>query len=130
MKSNALVLLFAVMFLALVPQQAFSQEEMMEAEEEMMIEPEGAFLTEEWLLGDVIALDSENNQLRVGYIDYDTEEEKEIAIQVDAETGYDNVSSLSEIKPGDVVSVDYITDSQGGALALNIRVDKSESETE
>ncbi|MGD9015303.1 MAG: hypothetical protein PVI33_04710 [Candidatus Omnitrophota bacterium] len=121
MKSYVLVLLFAVMLLAFTPQQAFAQEEMMAEQEE-------EFLTEEWLLGDVIAIDSENNQLRVGYIDYDTEEEKEISIQVDVQTGYDNVSSLGEIKINDVVSVDYIADSQGQAIALNIRVDKSEPE--
>ena len=121
MRSHILVLLFAAMLLAFAPAQAFSQEEMMEEERE-------EFLTDEWLLGDAIALDSENNQLKVSYIDYETEEEKEITIMVDADTGYDNVGSLAEIKVGDVVSVDYIIDSQGQAVAVNISVDKSEPE--
>ena len=123
MRSHILVLLFTVILLAFAGAQAFSQEE-------MMVEPEEELATEDWLLGDVVAVDLENSQLSVAYADYETDEEKEITIRVDANTGYDNFGSLEKIKVGDVVSIDYMLDPNGEAVALNIMLENSEPEVE
>ena len=87
---------------------------------------------EEWVLGDVIVLDFENNQLEISYIDYDNNAAEGMLINVDANTNYENVDSFSDIQIGDVVSIDYITCCGGKNTASNISVEriKKEEETE
>ncbi|MFC1658142.1 DUF5666 domain-containing protein [Candidatus Omnitrophota bacterium] len=136
MRSNELVMLLAVIILAFVTAQAFSQEaitgseEPMITSEEMMIEePEEEFVTEEWLLGDVVAVDLEGSSLSVSYMDNTTEEEKEISILVDAATQYENAGFLDEIAVGNVVAIDYLLEPGGNAVALNIRVEEQEADS-
>jgi len=132
MRSYLWVMLLAVMFLGFVAAQGFSQETVMDSQEEVtgsqeeMTEEE--FVTEEWLLGDVVAVDLENSRLIVSYIDNETEEEKEISLLVDEATTYENAVSLDEIKVGNVVAIDYILEPDGKAVALNIRVEEPESD--
>ena len=134
MRSNQLVMLLAVMILALVPALAFSQGTMVSSEDPMihsqetMIEEEPGeeFVTEDWLLGDVVTVDAQNSRLIVSYIDEKTEEEKEISLLVDSGTQYENVDSLDEIEAGSVVAIDYILQPGGDAVALNIRIEEPE----
>jgi len=81
----------------------------------------------EWLWGDVLAVDLEKKEIKVKHLDYETYTEKEIIIAVDAQTTYENVRSLEEIKPQDTVSIDYAVDSKGKNAAKNISVEKLEN---
>ena len=108
-----------VILFSLTTSQAFSQQAVLTEEglEFSMQE------NEEWVLGDVIALDLENKQLILGYIDYQANEEKEIVISVNSATDYTNVDSLKDIKIDAVVAIDYRISPEGEALALNIIVE-------
>jgi len=117
MKRNALALFSLVIFLSLTINQALSQQEELTGEEL-------GFPIQGWILGDVASLDLENNQLMLNYIDYNTDEEKEITIGVDMDTNYENVSGLEDIKIGDVIAIDYEITLQGKTTALNISVER------
>jgi hypothetical protein len=116
MKRNALILFGIAIIFGLVTPQVLSQQADLDEEEYIVVD---------WLLGDVIDLDSEESQLTVSYIDYDTYEEGEIAISVNKDTDYKNVDSLSGIKVGDIVGIDYKISSSGEVIALNISVEGS-----
>jgi hypothetical protein len=77
-----------------------------------------------WLWGEVINLSIESNQITVRYLDYDTDNEKEITLTTNEKTSYDNVPSLSNIKPQDTVSVDYYLGPGDKYFAKNISVEK------
>jgi hypothetical protein len=61
----------------------------------------------QWLWGEAVDVDTDKKQILVRYQDYDTEEEKEMTISVDDQTGFENVRSLNQIQAQDVLSVDY-----------------------
>ena len=81
----------------------------------------------QWLWGEVVSVDSQKNELRVRFVDYETDMEREVAVIVSNNTNYENVKSLLEIKPQDMVSIDYSVDSQGRNVARNISVEKPEA---
>jgi uncharacterized Zn finger protein len=64
----------------------------------------------------------------VKYLDYDADQEKEMAINVDEKTIYENVKSIDEIKPQDTVSIDYIVSPEGKNIAKNISIEKIEEQ--
>jgi hypothetical protein len=80
-----------------------------------------------WLWGEAVSVDTQNNEVRVKYQDYDTEEEKEMTIGVDEKTAFENVKSLAEIQPKDTLSIDYKVVSEGKNIAKNISVEKAET---
>lgn len=79
-----------------------------------------------WLWGEVVSIDNQNNNLSVKYLDFETDQEKEMSINVDEKTTYENIKSLDELKPKDNVSIDYIPGLEGKNLAKNIVVENSE----
>jgi hypothetical protein len=83
----------------------------------------------EWVWGEVLSVDKDKNEIKVKYLDYETDEEKEITITCDAETKFENVSSISEIKVGDSVSIDYTVKEEKN-IAKNISVERAESPIE
>jgi hypothetical protein len=89
--------------------------------------PEGANGPEvQWLWGEVVSVDPAQNAFVVKYLDYETDQEKEITIAVDEKTAFENIRSLDEIKPQDTLSVDYIVVAAGTHIAKNISVEKPE----
>jgi hypothetical protein len=80
----------------------------------------------QWVWAEVLSLDPMNHQMTIKYLDYEADTEKEMMVNMDDNTTYENVKSLSEIKPQDTVSIDYITTAQGSNIAKNINVEKSE----
>jgi len=85
------------------------------------IEPEA-----QWVWGEVVSVDAANNQINVKFLDYETDVEKEVAINVDDKTTYENVQSINEIKPKDTVSIDYIVNPDGQNIARSISIEKAE----
>ena len=81
----------------------------------------------QWLWGEAVSVDATNKTLSVKYLDYETDQEKDIAITTDDQTSYENVNSLSEIKIKDALSIDYIVSADGKNIAKLISVEKPES---
>jgi hypothetical protein len=79
-----------------------------------------------WLWGEVILIDVEKGIISVKYLDYETDTEKEAVIYVDDKTTYENAKAIIDIKPKDIVSIDYITGAQGSSIARNVSVEKPE----
>ncbi len=79
-----------------------------------------------WVLGDVVDLDLEANRIIVSYIDYSTNQNKQVVIYINNETKYTNISSIKDLKINDVVAVDYKTTQSGEGIALNITAENFE----
>jgi len=86
------------------------------------LEPEA-----QWIWGDVVSVDTAAKKMLVKYLDYETDTEKEISIDVEDKTTYENVKSIDEIKPQDTLSIDYAVSSDGRNIAKNVSVEKPES---
>ncbi len=85
------------------------------------IEPET-----EWLWGEVVSVDPVTNDIKVKTLDYKNDTEIEIVVGIDDKTTYENIKSVTEIKPKDSLSIDYIIGSDGKNLAKNISLEKTE----
>ncbi len=83
----------------------------------------------QWVWGEVVTVDLSNKVVLVKYLDYETDQEKEIAIATDDKTTFENAASIEELKPKDTVSIDYIS-ADGKNIAQNISVEKPEAQTE
>lgn len=81
----------------------------------------------EWLYGEVNSVDIANKSLVMNYLDYDTDMEKQATVYTDAKTIFENAKSLEDIKPQDMLSVDYLASAEGKNLAVSISVEKPES---
>ena len=80
-----------------------------------------------WIWGEVVSVDAAAKKILVKYLDYETDSEKEINIVVDDKTTYENVESVGEIKPQDILTVDYIINPDGYNIARNISIEKPEA---
>ncbi len=81
----------------------------------------------QWLWGEVVSVDAAAGRVVIKYLDYETDTEKEIAIDVDDKTAFENINSLGGIKPVDILSIDYVTSPEGKNTARNISLEKPES---
>jgi len=81
----------------------------------------------QWIWGDVVSVDKAARSIKVKYLDYDTDTEKEMAITADDNTKYENVNSFDEIKPQDTLSIDYKIGTDASNIAVNISVERPES---
>jgi hypothetical protein len=79
-----------------------------------------------WVWGEVTNVDAQNKTLSLKYLDYDTEEEKELTVTADDLTGYENVKSLEEIQVKASVSIDYLP-GDGKNIARSISLEKSDA---
>ena len=78
-----------------------------------------------WVWGEVKSVDPAGASVAVTYMDYQTDEEKDLALNIDSETKYENVAGLSDIKAGDTASIDYVI-KDGKNIARNISIEKTE----
>lgn len=120
---NVFILISAISLTFLITGLNFAQEEKHTIE--IPAEPEV-----QWIWGEVVSVDTQKNELLVKYLDYDTDTESEIVMNVDDGTTYENINSLDQIKLQDNVSIDYIVDSTGKNIARNISIEKPESTEE
>jgi hypothetical protein len=82
----------------------------------------------QWLWGEIVSVDLPKKVLLVKYLDYETDQEKEVRVYVDDRTTYENAGSIVEMKPLDTVAIDYTIDQEGANLATNISLEKLENE--
>jgi hypothetical protein len=80
-----------------------------------------------WVWGEVTAVDTNLGQLVIKYLDYETDEVKDMLLIVDPEATFENISGLKDIKIGDYASVDYIVNKENKNIAKNISVEKPET---
>jgi hypothetical protein len=80
----------------------------------------------QWLWGEAASVDTAKGEVVVKYLDYETEQEKQVTISTDDKTTFENVNSLAQVKTADTLSIDYIVDKNGKNLAKNISVEKPE----
>lgn len=80
----------------------------------------------QWVWGEVVSVDAQNKAITVKYLDYETDQEKDMTINVDDKTVYDNVKSLDGIAPKDTLSIDYIVTADNLNLARNISKEAAE----
>jgi len=78
-----------------------------------------------WRWGEVVSTDIQNKTLTIKYLDFETDQEKELLLAVDESTVYENVKSLEEIQPKDILSVDFLV-SDSKNVAKNISIEKPE----
>ena len=119
----SLVLWFIFSFILISTGIVFSQEQTAEKPPAQEAPSESETL---WIWGDVVSVDAAAKKILVKYLDYETDSEKEINIVVDDKTTYENVESVGEIKPQDILTVDYIINPDGNNIARNISVEKPE----
>lgn len=81
----------------------------------------------QWVWGEVVNLDSAAKTVTLKYLDYETDQEKELVLVADDKTVLENIKSLDEIKLKDTLSVDYITGLDGKNIAKNINLEKPDS---
>lgn len=82
----------------------------------------------QWLWGEVSSVDVQKKEILLKYLDYETDQEKEITIAVDEKTTFENAKSLEDIEPQDDLSIDYTVTSDGKNIAKNISLEKPETE--
>ena len=80
----------------------------------------------QWLWGEVVSVDAQMGEIKASYLDYETDNEKEILINVNDKTNFENVKSINDIKGSDTISVDYTLSPEGKNIAKNISVEKAE----
>jgi hypothetical protein len=79
----------------------------------------------QWLWGEVISVNPQEQSMSVKYLDYDSDMEKTIELVSDAGTKFEEVKGLDEIKPQDTVSIEYLV-KDGKNVARGITVERIE----
>lgn len=81
----------------------------------------------QWVWGEVSGVDEAAGTITLKYLDYETDQEKEMPLSVDEETSFENIGGLSEIKFKDTLSIDYMVTADGKNVAKNIGVESPDS---
>jgi hypothetical protein len=83
----------------------------------------------QWRWGEVVSLDVVGKSLAIKYLDFESDQEKELPISIDESTTFESFKSLDELKIKDALSIDYIV-VEGKNIAKNISLEKPESAAE
>ena len=78
----------------------------------------------QWAWGDVVNLDIAAKTVTIKYLDYETDQEKELVLTVDEKTAFENLKALEEIKLKDTLSIDYTLTIDSKNIAKNISFEK------
>lgn len=81
----------------------------------------------QWAWGEVTSLDYQARTLTLKYLDYETDQEKDLVLTVDEKTAFENIKNFDEIKINYTLSVDYMVGSDGKNIAKNINFEKPDS---
>lgn len=81
----------------------------------------------QWAWGEVTNLDPAANTVTLKYLDYETDQEKELVLAVDEKTTFENINSFSELKVKDTLSVDYTVGIDNKNIAKNISYEKPDA---
>ena len=81
----------------------------------------------QWVWGEVVNLDGAGKIITLKYLDYETDQEKDILLAVDEKTAFENIKSFDEIKAKDTLSIDYMVAPDGKNIAKNIGLESPDS---
>ena len=81
----------------------------------------------QWVWGEVVNLDSTSKTITLKYLDYETDQEKDIVLTVNEKTTFENIKSFDEIKVKDTLSIDYTVAPDGKNIAKNIGLESPDS---
>jgi hypothetical protein len=81
----------------------------------------------QWVWGEVVNLDSAGKIITLKYLDYETDQEKDILLAVDEKTTFENIKSFDEIKAKDTLSIDYMVTPDAKNVAKNIGLESPDS---
>jgi len=129
MRRKGSLLLFASFLVVSFPPLSFAQEGQLsqQAASSPEVSTPAKPVLAEWLYGEVNSVDIAGKALTLTYLDYDTDIEKQATVYADAKTIFENVKSIEEIKPQDMVSIDYVIGADNRNAAVSISVEKPES---
>ncbi|MBU0548236.1 MAG: hypothetical protein KJ710_00195 [Candidatus Omnitrophica bacterium] len=81
----------------------------------------------QWAWGEVVNLDNAGKTIILKYLDYETDQEKDIVLAVDEKTAFENVEGFDSIKVKDTLSIDYTVGPDGKNIAKNIGFENLDS---
>lgn len=82
-----------------------------------------------WVWGEVKNVDYSSSNFTILYMDYQTDDEKELTLIVNQDTKFEGISDFNSLKAGDTAGIDYIPD-MDKFIAKNISVEKLEEPSE
>ncbi|MEW6009290.1 MAG: hypothetical protein AB1629_06630 [Candidatus Omnitrophota bacterium] len=78
----------------------------------------------QWVWGEVTEVNLENSKIKIRYLDYETDAEREETFILDKDSEFENVSSAQEIKVSDSAGIDYYIDKEGKRIIKSISIEK------
>ena len=82
-----------------------------------------------WVWGEVKNVDYISSKFNILYMDYQTDDEKELVLTVNQDTKLEGINDFNSLKAGDTVGIDYFSDADNN-IAKNISVEKLEKPSE
>jgi len=82
----------------------------------------------QWAWGEVTNLDAQAQTLTLKYLDYETDQEKDLVLEVDEKTTFENIKDFSELKLKDTLSIDYLIGADSKNIATNISLEKPDED--
>lgn len=81
----------------------------------------------QWAWGEVVNVDVQAKTLTLKYLDYETDQEKDLVLIIDENTVFENIKSLDGVKVKDTLSIDYMITAEGKNLAKNINFEQPDA---
>ena len=78
----------------------------------------------QWAWGEITNLDNQAKTVTLKYLDYETDQEKDLVLVVDEKTAFENIKDFNELKLKDTLSIDYIIGVDNKNIAKNISFEK------
>lgn len=82
-----------------------------------------------WVWGEVKNVDYISSKFNILYMDYQTDDEKELVLTVNQDTKLEGINDFNSLKAGDTVGIDYFSDADNN-IAKNVSVEKLEEPSE
>ncbi len=74
----------------------------------------------QWAWGEVTNLDNQAKAITLKYLDYETDQEKELVLVVDEKTTFENIEDFDGLKLKDTLSIDYMSGVENKNIAKNV----------
>jgi len=81
----------------------------------------------QWVWGEIINLDNLTRVVTLKYLDYETDQEKELILMIDEKTNFENIKDFNELQLSDTLSVDYLAGADNKNIARNINLEKPDN---
>ena len=129
---KAVVLWGLVIVMAATAQIVFAQEAAVTPADSTVVASNQQPASEEegdmqWAWGEITNLDNQAKTVTLKYLDYETDQEKELVLAVDEKTTFENINDFNELKLEDTLSIDYILGADNKNIAKNISFEKSDT---